>query len=70
MERESVRSSNLRSVGYDWWSSTLEIQFQNGGIYRYSRVPYERYECLMKSGSKGSYFQNHIRRRFAYRQVR
>ena len=70
MERESVSSSNLRSVGYEWWTRTLEIEFHSGGIYQYSRVPAERYHRLMESGSKGHYFHVHIKNGFAYRRVR
>jgi hypothetical protein len=69
MHRDRVNSSNLHSVGYDGWSSTLEIKFHSGGIYQYSRVPYERYERLMNAGSKGSYFHYHIKHSFAYRRV-
>jgi KTSC domain len=33
MERQPVSSSNLKSVGYDPRSRTLEIEFHNGGVY-------------------------------------
>jgi len=69
MQRQRVSSSNLRSVGYDWWTRTLEIEFHSGSIYRYSRVPQERYTRLMEAGSKGSYFHANIRSSFAYRRV-
>lgn len=69
MQREVVSSSNLRSVGYDWWSRTLEVEFNSGNIYRYSAVPHERYVRLMNAGSKGSYFHAHIRNSFSYRRV-
>ena len=39
MERQSVSSSNLASVGYDPNSETLEIEFKGGTIYRYFNVP-------------------------------
>lgn len=39
MDRETVQSSNIASVGYDLSSSTLEIEFKSGGIYQYSGVP-------------------------------
>ena len=46
MERQSVSSSNLRSIGYDHSSSTLEVEFNNGSIYQYFDVP-ENVYCLL-----------------------
>ena len=69
VQRKSVSSSNLCSVGYDGWTGTLEIEFHSGAIYRYSDVPEERYQRLMESTSKGSYFHNQIKHSFAYRRV-
>ncbi len=61
MERISVESTNLASVGYDEDSSTLEIEFLNGGIYQYNGVPTEIHEGLINAGSKGQYFHQNIR---------
>jgi hypothetical protein len=61
MERIPVLSSVIRSVGYDNLTSTLEIEFVNGGIYQYSGLPAEIHAALMSSGSKGSYFDQYIR---------
>ncbi len=33
MNRVSVSSSNLKSVGYDESASILEIEFSQGGVY-------------------------------------
>lgn len=62
MERIAVQSSNLRSVGYDPLTSTLEIQFYSGSIYQYISVPQHIYDSLMKAGSKGTYFDQHIKK--------
>ncbi len=69
MQRESVSSSNLRSVGYNCLTGTLEVEFNSGSVYRYRDVPHERYTRLMEAGSKGSYFHAHIRNSFSYRRV-
>jgi len=61
MERLPVQSSNLSSVGYDPDSLTLEIGFNNGGIYQYSGVPQEVYEGLMNASSKGTFFHHFIK---------
>lgn len=71
MERQHVRSSNLKSVGYDPIDSILEVEFHSGGIYHYFRVPLEIYNALINAPSKGKFLdRNVIKRRFAYRQIR
>ena len=57
MERTPVTSSSLCSVGYDTESSTLEIEFNNGRLYRYSGVPAEEHQGLMSASSQGTYFK-------------
>ena len=47
MDREKVRSSNLKSVGYNPSNSILEVEFQSGRIYHYLKVPFEIYDALM-----------------------
>ncbi len=70
MDRNFVSSSNLRSVGYDVSELTLEIEFYSGSVYQYFNVPQERYESLMRAGSKGSYFAAYIKDVYRYRQIR
>lgn len=70
MIRQPVRPSNIRSVGYDPNTRTLEIEFHSGGIYQYSAVPEIVYQGLMRAFSKGSYFHDHIKDRYSFRQVR
>jgi len=62
MERAPVESSNLASVGYEIETSTLEIEFKKSGIYQYFGVPQEIHEGLMAAGSKGQYFDQHIKK--------
>lgn len=69
MDHQPVRSSNLRSVGYDPDSQTLEIAFRKGGVYEYFDVPQHVYEGLMAATSKGKYHWKHIRGRYRYQRV-
>jgi hypothetical protein len=70
MNRAPVSSSNLKSVGYDEASSTLEVEFLHGGIYQYSGVPETRYSSLMSAPSKGEYFDANIKKAgYSYRKV-
>lgn len=66
MERKSVSSSNLSSIGYDLDTSTLEIEFNSGMIYRYFEVPEHVYEDLMNAGSQGSFFSHNIKNTYHF----
>jgi len=70
VNRTPVRSSNIRSVGYDPETRILEVEFHTGGIYQYSGVPETIFQGLMRAVSKGSYFHDHIKDRYPCRQVR
>jgi hypothetical protein len=61
MDREQVSSSLLRSVGYDSDQQLLEIELQDGKIYRYADVPEQTYQGLIEADSLGRYFNQHIR---------
>lgn len=69
MERVPVSSSNLCSVGYAPDSQTLEIEFNNGGVYQYAGVPEGEYEGLMNAGSKGQYFHANIKNRYPFTKL-
>jgi len=70
MDRTPVRSSNISSVGYDASSRILEVEFHSGGIYQYPGIPETVYQGLMRAISKGTYFHDHIKGRYSYKQVR
>lgn len=67
--RTPVSSSNLRSVGYDEESRTLEIEFHSGGVYEYYDVPAETFRELVQADSRGGYFHDHVRGEYDYRQI-
>jgi hypothetical protein len=69
MERESVISSTILSVGYDAGSETLEIEFKNGGIYQYYNVPAAIHQQFMESGSKGQFHHANVKNAYAYSRV-
>ena len=61
MNRISVESSNIESIGYDSNSKILEIEFNDHSVYRYYEVPEDVYDELMASESKGSYLFRKIK---------
>lgn len=66
MERKSVSSSNINSIGYSNDAHILEIEFNSGTIYRYYDVPEHVYIELMNAGSHGSYFSQNIKNSYSY----
>lgn len=69
MNRQSVSSSNIASIGYDANSQTLEIEFLNGGVYQYFDVPQYVYDELMAAGSHGQYLARNIKGTYRYSKV-
>ena len=69
MKRDSVQSSNIASIGYDENSTTLEIEFLNGGTYQYFDVPKNIYDDLMGADSHEQYLAQNIKGRFRFSKV-
>jgi hypothetical protein len=70
MNRIPVQSSNLASVGYDADNMILEIEFHHGGVYQYFNVPPDIHQGLMNAGSKGTYFDQNIKKAgYPYKKV-
>jgi hypothetical protein len=69
LERQSVKSCILRSVGYDDAMKNLEIEFHSGLVYQYSGVPTKVYNDLISSSAVGKYFSEKVRNRFRAKQL-
>jgi hypothetical protein len=62
MERKAVESSQIKSIGYDARTKTLEVEFAaDGSVYRYALVPAAMYKSLMEAKSIGGYFSMMIK---------
>jgi KTSC domain len=70
IQRISVSSSDLRSVGYDSSSEILEIEFHSGGIYQYQKVPISTYNSLMKEFSHGQFYHAYIKGVFLCKRIK
>ena len=70
MNRVAIRSTSLRSVGYQASKHILELEFHNGRLYRYFRVPEAIYQAFMAAESHGRYFNSQIRPSYSYRRIR
>ena len=69
MQRQSVESSNLRSVGYDEFLLVLEIEFKSGAVYRYYGVPSEVHDELVNAESVGKYFNANVKSKYNFLKV-
>jgi YD repeat-containing protein len=70
MQRKKVNSEKIRSVGYDAASQVLEIEFTDGGVLQFSRVPSEVHRRLMAAPTIVSYFRDHIEDEYTARRLR
>ena len=69
MERQSVSSSNIASVGHDAETNTLEVEFNSGAVWQYASVPQETYEALVSAVSVGKAFNSMIKGQYQGRPV-
>jgi hypothetical protein len=61
-----VESTSLARVAYDVTHQLLQIEFRDRTIYLYAGVPAEVHDGLLRSQSKGAYFNKVIRGHFVY----
>jgi hypothetical protein len=79
MDRHSVSSSHVAAVGWEPDDEdvkvhseklgTLEVEFNDGAIYRYTEVPESEYHELRQAGSVGSYLKANIKGNYSYSKV-
>lgn len=61
MDRSPVKSSNIKSVGYDPKTKLLEVEFHTGAVHQYEDVSPQKHARMLKAKSIGGYFQVNIR---------
>ena len=66
IERVPVKSSSIKSIGYNLQSSSLELEFVNDSIYIYRNVPEHVYKEFLAAESKGRYFQAKISGKYPF----
>jgi hypothetical protein len=63
-------STVIAFMHYNIETSVLKIGFVSGLEYEYKNVPEEIYNQLKTSGSKGIYFNEHIKGRYKFEKVK
>ncbi len=69
MERQSIESSAIRSIGYDEDNSTLEIEFNSGAVWQYFDFPESLWYEFEASDSQGKFFYREIKNQYSESQV-
>lgn len=69
MERTSVESRAIRSIGYDRDTRTLEVEFSSGRVYAYDGVEPSLYDWLMRVPNKGAIFNRMVKDHHPERDV-
>lgn len=66
MKRNPVKSSLIKSAGYDAGLNRMELEFTDGSRYNVNKFSPRDYMLFINSASKGTYFNARIRnnRRF------
>ena len=69
IQRVSVSSSAVNSIGYDGSNQTLQIEFVGGEVYEYKGVPPDVHRAMMAAPSKGKFFHRSVKNQYRARQV-
>lgn len=69
MDRISIISSNIRSIGYDPQSTVLEVEFTSGDVYQYFNVPEYLFQQFLRTASHGQFLNEQIRYNYRYQKV-
>ena len=69
MDTTAVSSTTLAIVAYDGTRNLLQLEFRSRAAYCYFGVPAAVHEALLAAPSKGRYFNQVIRGRYAYVRV-
>jgi len=70
MDRDTVDSKMIASIGYDQSSGTVEVEFRSSGqVWQYYDVPESTYNEVRAAGSLGKAFNAMIKNHFREARV-
>jgi hypothetical protein len=70
LDRIPVKSETISAVGYDPATRELEVEFNDGTVHLYSKVPPKVHAELMRAKSVGYYFFAKFRDRYSSRELK
>ncbi len=62
MELIPVSSRNIAAIGYDSRNMALQVLFLSGGLYEYYQVSENIFNDFKNAGSKGTFFDQNIKK--------
>ena len=65
----SITSSNLKTATYNTEEKTLMVEFNNGAIYEYNKVPWNKFTKFRMAESQGKHFNENIARSHNYKKL-
>jgi KTSC domain len=63
-------SDHIDQTRYNDMEHTMDIQFQNGSIYRHFGVPPLEYKRFLASPSQGMYHADNIKNNYAVKRIK
>ena len=63
-------SSHIIRSKYDSMSHAMDVQFENGSVYRYHGVPPIEYTRFLCSPSQGCYHSDNIKSNYAVKRIK
>ena len=62
----TIQSSNLKEATYNTETEDLSVVFNNGSIYVYNKVPWQKFTKFRLAESQGKYFNENIAKSHNY----
>jgi hypothetical protein len=62
----TIQSSNLKESTYNTETEDLTVVFNNGSIYVYNKVPWQKFTKFRLAESHGKYFNENIAKSHKY----
>jgi hypothetical protein len=69
LRRHHVKSTAVRTMGYDADEWVLQLEYTNGKVYNYFRVPPGEFELLEDAPSIGDYVNRQIKPFYEYEEL-
>ena len=64
-----IQSSNIKTASYNTETESLTITFNNGSIYEYDKVPWNKFTKFRMSESQGKYFTSKIAKSYKFKKL-
>jgi hypothetical protein len=65
-----IQSSNLKEALYNTETETMTVSFNSGGIYEYSKVPWNKFTKFRLAESQGKYFNENISKAYTFKKIK